>query len=261
VLNQLSAWWCAQAEDLVDHHVLEVCDPNATIAVDAAPLPVEVVVRGHITGSTSTSIWTMYEAGERVVYGHRLPDGLHKNESLPRPIVTPTTKAEKGAHDEPVTVAEVVERGLVEAELWARVCDVALELFDRGRKVAAVAELILADTKYEFGLAPDGRLLLIDEVHTPDSSRYWKTDSYEERLVAGEEPESHDKEPVRLALRATGYRGDGDPPALPDEVWQTTSRRFVELYETLTGERFVPGEEPAVERIERNLRAAGVLSS
>ncbi len=259
VLNQLSAWWCERAADLVDHHVIDVCDPNATIAVDVTPLPVEVVVRGHLTGSTSTSLWTMYAAGGRDLYGHRLPDGLGRHEELPRPIVTPTTKAASGQHDEPLGVGEVVERGLVDAVTWDRVCDVALELFDRGRKLAAESGLVLADTKYELGTAGDGRLVLIDEVHTPDSSRYWRADTLADRLAAGGEPESHDKEPIRLALRAAGFTGDGSVPELAPGVWETTSRRYVELYEAVTGEAFVPGAEPVAERLRANLRAAGVL--
>ncbi len=169
VLNQLAAWWFARTADIVDNHVVDLPDPNVPVARSATPLPVEVVVRGVITGVTSTSIWQMYAAGQRTVYGHRLPDGLAKNTRLPEAIVTPTTKAEHGGHDEPLTCADVVARGLVEPALWGEVQRVALALFARGQAVAAAAGLILADTKYELGLADDGTLLLIDEVHTPDS--------------------------------------------------------------------------------------------
>ncbi len=253
VLNQLAAWWFAKTADIVANHVIEVPDPNALIAVDAAPLPVEVVVRGRLTGSTSTSLLPRYEAGERLLYGHHLPDGLTAHGPLGQPLITPTTKAEKGAHDQPVTSDEVVELGLVEPGLWAQVQKVALELFERGQRLAADAGFILADTKYEFGLAPDGELLLIDEVHTPDSSRFWAIDSLDDRLAAGLAPESYDKEPVRLALRALGYRGDGPPPTLAEEVWQETSARYVRLYESLTGQAFQPGEQPAGPRLDRNL--------
>jgi phosphoribosylaminoimidazole-succinocarboxamide synthase len=254
VLNELAAWWFEQTRDIVANHLLAVPDPNCLVAVEARPLPVEVVVRGHITGVTSTSLWQQYAQGARVLYGHRLPDGLRKNAPLPRPIVTPTTKAAPGAHDEPVTCAEVVERGLVAAPRWDEVQAAALALFERGRSVAAHAGLILADTKYEFGLGPDDELLCIDEVHTPDSSRFWEASSYEARFAAGEEPESMDKEVVRRALLAAGYRGDGEPPALADTVWAETSQRYVHAFERLTGRAFVAGATPIEARIRANLR-------
>ncbi|MGI9596486.1 MAG: phosphoribosylaminoimidazolesuccinocarboxamide synthase [Acidimicrobiales bacterium] len=255
VLNQLAAWWFAKTADIVANHVIEVPDPNALIAVDADPLPVEVVVRGRLTGSTSTSLLPRYQAGERLLYGHRLADGLAPHGPLGEPLITPTTKAEKGDHDQPVTCDEVVELGLVEAGLWAQVQKVAIELFTRGAELAADAGFILADTKYEFGLAPDGELLLIDEVHTPDSSRFWAMDSLDERLAAGLSPESFDKEPVRLALKDIGYRGDGEPPTMPDRVWEETSARYVHLYEALTGLAFEPGAQPADARLRSNLAA------
>ncbi|MGB5759630.1 MAG: phosphoribosylaminoimidazolesuccinocarboxamide synthase [Acidimicrobiales bacterium] len=258
VLNQLAAWWFAKTSDIVANHVIEVPDPNALIAIDADPLPVEVVVRGRLTGSTSTSLLPRYQAGERLLYGHQLPDGLTPHGPLGQPLITPTTKAEHGEHDQPVTSDEVVELGLVEPGLWAQVQKVAIELFARGEQLAADAGFVLADTKYEFGLGPDGELLLIDEVHTPDSSRFWAVDSLEERLASGRSPESFDKEPVRLALKEIGYTGDGEPPTLPDEVWAETSARYVQLYESLTGLAFEPGAQPADKRLETNL--ASVLA-
>lgn len=258
VLNQLSAWWFTTTRDVVDNHFLSAPDPNATVARAATPLPVEVVVRAALTGSTSTSLWRHYERGERTIYGHRLPDGMRRHELLPTPIVTPTTKAADGGHDEPVDVDEVWRRGLVERELWGRVTDAALALFARGTQVAAAAGLVLADTKYEFGLDSTGELLLIDEVHTPDSSRYWVADTLERRLAAGEEPESLDKEPVRLALAATGWRGEGEPPVLDSSVVSDTTARYVRTYERLTGERFVPGDYPVGPRLESALRKAGL---
>ncbi len=255
VLNQLAAWWFEHTADLVDNHLLALPDPNASIVIDAVPLPVEVVVRGRLTGSTSTSILPRYLAGERLLYGHELPDGLAPHGPLPRPIITPTTKAQAGAHDEPITPAEVAASGLVEGSLWRQVQDVALAVFERGCQIAEAAGFVLADTKYEFGLAPDGRLLLIDEVHTPDSSRYWDAASLDARLAAGDPPEGFDKEAVRLALRAAGYRGDGPPPALDPDVWSETSNRYIDLYQRLTGLEFVPGEQPLDERLHRNLRA------
>ena len=256
VLNQLSAWWFERTAHIVPNHLLEVPDPNVTIAHAAVPLPVEVVVRGHITGVTSTSLWRQYADGARVVYGHRLPDGITKNSALPTPLVTPTTKAVKGGHDEPITVAGVVERRLVEPRLWGRVVEAALQLFAEGRRVAADAGLVLADTKYEFGLAVDtGELMLIDEVHTPDSSRYWVADTYPARVAAGDEPESLDKEVVRRALLELGYAGEGPPPLLAPEVIAATTARYIDTYERLTGLAFVPAEQPAAERIRRVITA------
>ena len=251
VLNQLSAWWFEHTSDLVDNHVIELPDPNVLVARSATPLPVEVVVRGHITGVTDTALWTAYARGERTVYGHELPDGLSKNDALPEPLVTPTTKGDHGDHDTPITCDEVVERGLVDADLWRRVQDVALAVFARGVERGARAGLVLADTKYEFGLADDGTLLLIDEVHTPDSSRWWVAESLDERRRSGREPESLDKEVVRRALADVGFRGDGPVPELPDEVWEATTARYVDAYERLTGETFRPADQPADVRIRQ----------
>ena len=260
VLNQLAAWWFERTAGIVDNHVLSVPDENCLVAVEATTLPVEVVVRGYITGVTSTSLWRQYEEGARTIYGYEFPDGLLKNTALPSAIITPTTKAEGGAHDEPITCADVVTKGLVEPELWERVQQAALAVFALGQEIAETAGLILADTKYEFGLAPDGRLLLIDEVHTPDSSRFWVADTYTERLAAGEDPESLDKEPIRKWLSAAGYRGEGELPALPTEVVIETSARYIRAYETLTGRSFERGASPVVPRIVQALHREGVLS-
>jgi phosphoribosylaminoimidazole-succinocarboxamide synthase len=254
VLNQLAAWWFAETADIVPNHVLAVPDPNVLVARDAMPLPVEVIVRGYITGVTSTSLWQQYADGAREIYGHHFPDGLRKNTVLPNALVTPTTKGAEGVHDVPLTVAEVAQQGLVEHRRWGEVVETALLLFHRGQVKAAVAGLILADTKYEFGTAADGSLLLIDEMHTPDSSRYWVADSYEQRLAAGDEPESLDKEVVRRALLAAGYRGDGEPPTLPDDVWSETTRRYIHAFERLTGTTFEPGAYPVPPRIQEQLR-------
>ena len=259
VLNELSAWWFERTADIVANHVVDVPDPNVLIARDARPLPVEVVVRGHITGVTDTSLWRRYSEGARTIYGYDFPEGLRKNTALPHPIVTPTTKAAGGGHDEPITCADVVERGLLDGELWARVMSAALEVFHRGVEAGRAAGLILADTKYEFGVTHDGDLLLIDEVHTPDSSRWWVAATYDERLAAGDEPESLDKEVVRRAFADLGYRGDGPQPALPDGVWAATTERYVDAYERLTGTAFEPGAYPVAPRIIDNLTKAGVL--
>ncbi len=248
VLNQLSAWWFEQIRDIVDNHVIDIPDPNVTIAYEAETLPVEVIVRGYITGVTSTALWTLYAQGERRPYGIPLPDGLQKNDPLPMPIITPTTKATGSAHDERLTREEIIERGLVEKSLWEKVEEAALAIFARGQAVARQAGLILVDTKYEFGLV-DGRLVLIDEVHTPDSSRYWTLESY----APGKEPANFDKEYLREWFAAQGYRGDGVPPVMPPEYIASVAERYIRAYERLTGAAFVSGEQPAAERIARNL--------
>jgi phosphoribosylaminoimidazole-succinocarboxamide synthase len=248
VLNQLSAWWFERTRDVVGNHVVAVPDPNVTIGREAELLPVEVVVRGYITGVTTTSLWYLYERGERRPYGIPLPDGLRKNDPLPAPIITPTTKATGGAHDERLTRDEILERGLVAPPLWEQVEAAALALFARGQAVARQAGLILVDTKYEFGLV-DGRLVIVDEIHTPDSSRYWTLDS----VGAGREPQNFDKEVLREWFVAQGYRGEGQPPVMPADFVARVAARYIAAYERLTGQTFVPGEQPATERIARNL--------
>jgi phosphoribosylaminoimidazole-succinocarboxamide synthase len=256
VLNELSGWWFERTADVVANHVIDLPDPNMLVARSAQPLPVEVVVRGYITGVTTTSLWRQYADGARTIYGYHFTDGLRKNSELPAAIITPTTKAEHGGHDEPLSPGDVVTKGLVAADLWREVEAAALELFARGQQIAEQSGLILADTKYEFGTTPDGRVLLIDEVHTPDSSRYWVADSYEQRLSAGEEPETLDKEVVRRALIEAGYDGHGPPPTLDPAVWEATSRRYIDAYQRLTGLTFQPGSYPVQDRIKEVLRHA-----
>lgn len=248
VLNQLSAWWFEQLKGVVANHVVSIPDPNVTLAREAEPLPVEVIVRGYITGVTSTSLWTLYRQGVERPYGLDLPPGLAKNDPLPEPVITPTTKAAAGAHDERLTAAEVVERGLVAPDLWAEVQRAALAVFKHGQAVAQQAGLILVDTKYEFGLI-DGRPALIDEVHTPDSSRYWLAENYEAVRGSEAEPENFDKEFLRLWFVRQGYRGEGQPPAMPPDFVAQVARRYISAYERLTGQPFVPGAQPAAERI------------
>lgn len=259
VLNELAAWWFANTADIVPNHVRGVPDPNVTVGVSATPLPVEVIVRGHITGVTSTSLWRRYSEGERVIYGYEFPDGLHQHQKLDTAIITPTTKAEHGAHDEALTCAEVVDKGFVDAELWDRVQRAALALFARGQQVADNAGLILADTKYEFGLDPDGQLIAIDEMHTPDSSRFWVAATYAERLERGDDPESLDKEPIRRALSNAGFRGEGDSPDLGPAVVAETTQRYIDAFERLTCRPFLPGIYPVAPRLEEALHKAGVL--
>ena len=258
-LNQLAAWWFAQTADLIPNHAISTPDPNALVACEAEPFPIEVVVRGYITGVTSTALWYRYALGEREIYGYRFPDGLRKNVALPAPIITPTTKGSASRHDERLTCAEVVSKGWLDARTWDEVQAAALALFKRGQAVARRAGLILVDTKYEFGRAPDDRVLLIDEAHTPDSSRFWKADSYEARFTAGKEPENFDKEFVRLAYAERGYRGDGEPPTMPDDLWVAASQRYIAIYEMLTGQTFEPGAYPVEPRLTENLRTAGIL--
>lgn len=258
VLNQLSAWWFDQTRDIFPNHLLALPDPNAAIVTEVEPLLVEVVVRGYISGVTSTALWYRYHLGEREIYGYSFPDGLQKNQALPEPIITPTTKGGLTGHDERLTCAEVVSQGILDAETWAQVQSAALAIFKRGQELAHRAGLVLVDTKYEFGRAPDGRILLIDEVHTPDSSRFWKADSYQARLAAGLEPENFDKEFVRIAYAEKGYRGDGEIPAMPDALWAAASERYIAIYEMLTGETFVPGAYPVESRLLEHLRVAGV---
>lgn len=259
VLNELSAWWFRHTRDVVDNHLVTVPDPNAMVVRDAEPLPVEVIVRGFLTGVTSTSLWTMYDKNVVRPYGLDLPPGMQKNDRLPHPVVTPTTKALAGQHDRPLSSAEVVSSGLIPAELWARVEATALALFAAGQRRAEAAGLLLVDTKYEFGLVRDatGRatLTLIDELHTPDSSRYWLKDAWENR--SPEHPPAHlDKELLRQELAALGYRGDGPAPVLPDALRVRLAARYIELYERLTRETFVPRPAdagPVAEQVTRAL--------
>jgi len=248
VLNQLSLWWFQQTKDIVANHVIASPDPNVTIAREAQALPVEVVVRGYITGVTSTSMWTLYEQGDRAPYGISLPDGLNKNDPLPEPVITPTTKAQDGGHDERITRDEIIRRGLVEKPLWQQIEQVALALFKRGSQISKDNGLILVDTKYEFGLI-DGELVLIDEVHTPDSSRYWAAASY--GTAAG--PTHQDKEHLRKWFAAQGYKGDGKPPQMPPAFRAEMAGLYIKTYEALTGQAFVPGDWPASDRIAHQL--------
>ncbi|TET54647.1 MAG: phosphoribosylaminoimidazolesuccinocarboxamide synthase [Anaerolineales bacterium] len=255
VLNELSAFWFERTSDIIANHIIEVPDPNVSLVHECKTLPVEVVVRGYISGVTTTALWYRYSLGERHIYGYDFPGGMQKNEQLPEPIITPTTKGRHGEHDERITCGEVVERGLIEAELWAQVEAVALAIFRRGQEIAQAGGLILVDTKYEFGLGPGGELMLIDEVHTPDSSRFWLAESYEERVAGGEEPENFDKEFLRLWYAERGYRGDGKPPEATNELIVQVSQRYIALYEKLTARSFEPAAYPAGPRIAQVLQA------
>ena len=254
ILNLLSAWWFEQLGDIVASQVVAVPDPNVSIVDKCEVLPVEVVVRGCLTGTTSTSLWTRYQAGERHIYGIDFPDGMAKNDPLPSPVITPTTKAASG-HDRPLTEAEVVSEGHVDAGRWDEVRTTALALFERGRAIAAAAGLLLVDTKYEFGTGPDGRLTLIDEVHTPDSSRFWRLSTVQSRRQAGLEPENLDKEVVRLAYIADGYDGDGPPELLSEARAGQAASVYRQAYEVLTGAPAQLAAGPAEERVVTAVRA------
>jgi phosphoribosylaminoimidazole-succinocarboxamide synthase len=259
VLNQLSAWWFEQTQDIIGNHLLSLPDPNAALVEEVKPIPIEVIVRGYITGVTSTALWYRYSTGERNIYGYTFPDGLQKNQVLEEPIITPTTKGQAGAHDERLTCQEVIETGALDAKTWNKVMQAALSIFKRGQELSARAGIILVDTKYEFGIAADGRLLIIDEVHTPDSSRFWRAENYLTRFENGQEPENFDKEFIRLAYVEQGFRGDGEPPALPESVWIAASQRYIQIYELLTGKAFIAGEYPVEPRLMKNLKEAGLL--
>jgi phosphoribosylaminoimidazole-succinocarboxamide synthase len=253
VLNQLAAYWFETTRDVAPSHFVDMPDPNVTRALECRALPIEMVVRAYLTGVTTTSIWYRYQRGERVFGGERLPDGLTKNAPLPRLLVTPTTKAEKGQHDENVTRDEAIARGLVDAATWDAIEAMSLRMFEAGRARARERGLILVDTKYELGRAPDGRIVFIDEIHTPDSSRYWYAADYEVRHAAGEEPRSLDKEYVRRHYAAIGYTGEGAPPPIPDDVRVEAARRYIAAYELITGRAFTPDTQAPLERIRRNL--------
>lgn len=258
VLNQVSAFWFSQTADIVPNHVLTVPDPNVTVAKKCRVLPIEFVVRGYLTGSTDTSAWTLYSRGHRTLCGNVLPEGMVKNQRFEQPILTPTTKSE--VHDESISVEEISARGIIEQPLLEDICRIALSLFKRGQDIARKNGLILVDTKYEFGLDDNGNVTLIDEIHTPDSSRYWIADSYQERFNRGEEPENIDKEFIRLWFRENcdPYNDETLPPA-PEELVVELSKRYIKLYEMITGREFAAKESESIEqRIETNLRKADI---
>ena len=256
VLTQTARFWFDRTRDICPNHVLDYPDPNVVVGRRLDILPVEVVVRGYLAGSTGTSILTMYRAGARAMYGLRLPDGLRDHQRLDQPVLTPTTKAEFGEHDEPLSPDDILRRGLLTAAQWRTVSEHALALFARGQALAAGRGLILADSKYEFGTDADGRIVLADEIHTPDSSRYWRADSYAERFARGEAPESFDKDVVRawVAARCDPYR-DRIPP-IPPELVLHTAAVYIRAFETITASPFVPPPPgDPLERIRANLSA------
>ncbi|MER8696489.1 phosphoribosylaminoimidazolesuccinocarboxamide synthase [Mesorhizobium opportunistum] len=255
ILTQTARYWFEETADICPNHVLEYPDPNVVVGTRLDILPVEIVVRGYLAGTTSTSILTRYKRGERDMYGMRLPDGLRDNEKLAEPVITPTSKAADGGHDEPLSRAEILDQGLLTEAQWDTVSNYALKLFARGQARAAERGLILADTKYEFGTDKNGTIILADEIHTPDSSRYWIAGSYEQALANGTRPESFDKDFIRswVAARCDPYK---DPiPKIPDEIVEQASKVYAQAYEAITGKKFVPdvSGDTVLDRIRSNL--------
>lgn len=255
VLTRIARFWFDATSGICPNHVIEYPDPNVLVCRRLAIMPVEIVVRDYLAGTTATSIWSMYKAGRREIYGLHFPDGLRENQKLPSTIVTPTTKASDGGHDEPLTAEQIIACRLLTPEQWQTVSELALALFVRGSEIACEHGLILVDTKYEFGFDPAGQIILADEIHTPDSSRYWLAESYQRRFAAGEPPESLDKDFVRrwVTARCDPYR---DPiPEIPREVVAEAARLYVEVFETITGQRFdFPDPTiPILSRIRANL--------
>ena len=252
VLNGLAAWWFEETKNIAPNHVLEVPDPNVMVGIECEPLPVEMVMRSYITGVTSTSIWTHYKKGVRSFCGHELPEGLKQDQKLPAPILTPSTKAEQGDHDVSASREEILAMGRMTERDFDEAAEYAKALFAHGQKVCAERGLILVDTKYEFGKTPEGKIVVIDEIHTPDSSRYWYAQSYEERWAKGEKPESFDKEYVRRWLAERDYLGEGPIPDIPADVKVEASRRYIEACDVIRGTTFSPDTSPPPPRPPQN---------
>lgn len=257
VLTQTARFWFDATADICPNHVIEYPDPNVLVCKNLTMLPVEMVVRDYMTGSTNTSIWPMYESGARNMYGIDFPDGLVKNQKLPETILTPTTKAAQGEHDAPITAVEIVEQGLLTQDRWDELARLSLAIFARGRELAAKRGLILVDTKFEFGLDEKGQVCLADEILTPDSSRYWLADSYADKMAKGENPDGLDKEFLRLWVgeRCDPYKDE--IPEIPEDTLIEFAGRYVRLFETVTGKDFTAGaaDVPVLDRIRKNLAA------
>lgn len=253
VLNQITEFWFEQTKDIIGNYATEFPDPNVAVGVLCKPLAVEMVIRGYITGVTTTSAWYNYERGVRNFCGNVLPEGLKKNQKFEQPILTPSTKAEHGGHDESVSPEEILKRGLVTEKQWQTLADASLKLYQRGVEICGKQGIILVDTKYEFGITPNGAIVLIDEIHTPDSSRFWFANEYEKRLAANEEQKKIDKEYLREWLAAKGFRGEGEIPLIPAEVRVETSRRYIEAFELITGQTFQADVGPVEKRLWKNL--------
>ncbi len=254
VINQISLFYFDKTKDIIQNHILSNPDPNVAVVKKCKVIPIEMIVRGYITGSTNTSLWVHYKNGMRDFGNFTLPNGMKKDQKLDTPVLTPTTKSDE--HDRPITPKEIISEGLMSEELWKEIADISLKLFKRGQEIALEKGLILVDTKYEFGLDKDGKLTLIDEIHTPDSSRYWKAESYNEKFNNNEEPEYFDKEFLRLWFKdnCDPYKDEKLPEAPADMVAEL-SRRYIEIYETITGKKFEHDfSQSTLERITNNLK-------
>jgi phosphoribosylaminoimidazole-succinocarboxamide synthase len=253
VLNSLAAWWFDVSKHIVPNHIINVVDPCAIKCVECTPLMCEFVVRAYITGNTSTSMWSHYEQGKREFCGYKLPDGIKKNSKLPVPILTPSTKAPKGQHDISGSRKDILNTGLISARDFDEAAALAFELFNFGQKLAFVSGLILVDTKYEFGKTKDGKIIVIDEIHTPDSSRYWELNSYDELYQNNKEPLSFDKDFIRNYMINFGYRGEGVIPVIPFNIKVEAIKKYINAYERITMKKFVPNFEEPLVRLRRNL--------
>ncbi len=258
VLNQIAAWWFEKLKAIIPHHLISVPDPQISLTKSAKVLPVEFVVRGHLTGSTATSSWYAYQHHDRVICGIEMPAGMAKNQAFEAPLITPTTKPALGSgeHDKPISREEIISNGLVDEKTYALAEEYALKMFTAGQRIAAERGLILVDTKYEMGIDADGKLIVVDEVHTPDSSRYWVADSYASRFASSKEPDMLDKEFVRRGLVANGINIHADPETydgsafLTDELRVSASLKYMDLYERITGDAFeIPYETDANGRV------------
>jgi phosphoribosylaminoimidazole-succinocarboxamide synthase len=250
VLNQLAAFWFDKTKDLIPNHIISMPDPNIVVVKECEQLPLEFIVRGYITGVTKTSAWYNYENGVRNLCGNILPDGLKKDQKFDAPIITPTTKHEK--HDRNVSREEAIAEGLIDGETFDAAAELCLKLYNYGAEYAATRGLIFVDTKYELGRI-DGKLVVSDEVNTPDSSRYWYSDTYQELLDAGRPQRKLDKEYVREWLAEQGFIGDGEIPPLSDDVKVEAAKRYIKAYEQITGQEFTVTEEPIQDRVKRVL--------
>lgn len=248
ILTQLSNFWFEKTKDIVPNHVIDMPDPSVMVVKECEVYPIEVIIRAYITGSG----WRDYENG-KAISGIVLPKGLKKNQKLSKPIITPSTKADMGLHDEPISREDIISRGLVDEDEYKQIEEYAKKLFEIGTKIANEQGLILVDTKYEFGKDQDGNICIVDEIHTPDSSRYWYASSYQEKFDNNEEPHQLDKEYLRNWLMDQGFMGDGEIPNIPEDILENTVKRYITIYEEITGEKFVPDTQNPIERITKNI--------
>ncbi|MBN2801751.1 MAG: phosphoribosylaminoimidazolesuccinocarboxamide synthase [Deltaproteobacteria bacterium] len=254
VLNYMAAFWFNETKDIVPNHLISTPDPAVMKVMDCEPMPVEMVVRAYITGSTSTSIWTHYQNGSRNFCGNALPEGLKKHQKLEKPILTPSTKAEQGDHDVSVSKEELLAMGRISEEDFDTMAKMSLDLFNAGSELCRKNGLILVDTKYEFGRTKEGQIVVIDEIHTPDSSRFWQADTYDQNFSEGNDPKGLDKEYVRTWLKnERNFTGDGDIPQIPDEIKIEAARRYIETAKQVTGQDFIPNQEEPNSRLEKNM--------